>query len=128
MSECFAGEVTFLDCDDVAEWMGGGSDEAGFVQVMEGHSPDVARMHALMGAHADEVHTARPEIIGGLMMDAGEGRWVDAIYLTSEDAARRGEQQEMPAAMRAEFEEGMRLMDDVSYFDLHHPTLVSARR
>jgi hypothetical protein len=82
-------------------------------------------MHALMSAHSDDVHRARPEIIGGLMMDAGDGRWVDAIYFTSEEAARRGEQQEMSEELRADMEQGMRLMGDVSYFDLHHPTLVS---
>lgn len=124
--KCFDGEVTFMNCRDAQPWLSGGSDDAGFVQIMAGRSEDVARMHALMSAHSDEVHEARPEIIGGLMMDAGGGKFVDAIYFTSEDAARRGERSEMPEDMRAEMEEGMRLMDEVAYFDLHHPMLVSA--
>jgi hypothetical protein len=130
-AQCFDGDVTFMDCRDVRPWMDGGSDSAGFVQIMEGRSSDaaaVARMHDYMSSHSDEVHQSRPEIIGGLMMDVGDGRWVDAIYFTSEDEARRGETAEMSEEMRAEMEEGMKLMGDVSYFDLHHPMLVSASR
>jgi hypothetical protein len=126
-AKCFDGEVVFMNCDGVQTWLDGGSDNAGFVQIMEGHSSDVASMHAMMNAHSDDVHRARPEIIGGLMMDAGDGRWVDAIYFTSEEAARRGEQQEMPDDVRAEMEESMRLRGEVAYFDLHHPQLVSAK-
>jgi hypothetical protein len=117
-----------MDCRDAQTWMSGGSDDAGFVQIMEGRSSDVARMHQLMSSHSDDVHQARPEIIGGLMMDVGDGRFVDAIYFTSEEEARRGEQAEMPEDMRAEMEEGMAMMGDVSYLDLHHPMLVSANR
>jgi hypothetical protein len=127
-AKCFDGEVTFMNCDGVQTWLDGGSDDAGFVQVMEGRSIDVAKMHEMMSSHADDVHRARPEIIGGLMMDAGDGRYVDAIYFTSEEEARRGEQQEMPEEMRAEMEEGMSLMGDVSYFDLHEPMLVTGRK
>ena len=34
----------------------------------------------------------------------------------------------MPDDLRADFEESMRLMGEVTYFDLHEPMLVSARR
>lgn len=123
--KCFDGEVQFLNCDEVEQWRAGGSDDAGFVQIMEGHCDDVARMHELMSRHPDELHQIRPEIIGGLMMDAGEGRFVDAFYFTSEDDAREGEKKDVPDEFRAEMEEGMRLMGEVTYLDLHQPTLVS---
>src|SRR5206468_384325 len=109
-AKCFDGEVIFMDCDGVQTWLAGGSDDAGFVQIMEGRSSDVARMHDLMSTHSDEVHESRPEIIGGLMMDAGEGRYVDAIYFTSEENARKGEAQDLPQEARAEMEEGFALM------------------
>ena len=128
-AKCFDGDVVFMNCDGVQTWLAGGSDDAGFVQIMEGHSSDVGRMHELMSRHDGEVHAARPEIIGGLMMDAGDGRWVDAIYFTSEDAARQGESMEMPAEMKADMDEAMALSDgEVMFLDLHHPALVSARR
>jgi hypothetical protein len=95
---------------------------------MEGRSPDPKRMHELMTEHSDEIHQARPEIIGGLMMEAGDGRWVDAIYFTSEEEARKGERMEIPEDVREHMEEGRQLMGEVAYFDLHDPMLVSARR
>src|SRR5207302_285085 len=47
-AKCFDGEVMFMDCDGVQTWLAGGSDDAGFVQIMEGRSSDVAQMHELM--------------------------------------------------------------------------------
>jgi hypothetical protein len=122
---CFDGEVQFLNCTEVQPWLDGGSDSAGFVQIMEGRSPDVVHMHELMNRHPDELHQARPDLIGGLLMDAGDGRYVDAFYFTSEDAAREGEKKDVPEELRAEMEEGMQLMGEVAYFDLHEPLLVS---
>jgi hypothetical protein len=123
--KCFDGEVGFLDCADARTVLAGGSDEAGFVQIMQGRSPDVGRMHELLGRHPEKLHAARPEIIGGLLMDAGEGRYVDAFYFTDEAAAREGEKAEPPAEIRAELEEGMALMGQATYLDLHEPMLLS---
>jgi hypothetical protein len=119
------GPAEFLDCDNVEVWLDGGSDDAGFVQIMRGRSDDVTRMHQLFNTHIDELREARPEIIGGLMLDAGDGRYVDAIYFKSEAAAREGEQKEPPEDVRADLDEGMRLMGEVTYFDLRDPILVS---
>jgi hypothetical protein len=121
----FDGSVDFLDCDDVTEFLDGGSDDAGFVQIMRGRSDDVARMHQLFNSHTDELRQARPEIIGGLMLSAGDGRYLDAIYFKSEAAAREGEQKEPPEDVRAELDEAMQLMGDVTYFDLKEPMLIS---
>jgi hypothetical protein len=125
MEQCFDGEVSFMDCTEVQPWMAGGSDDAHFVQIMEGRSSDVRRMHELLSQHPDELHQVRPEILGGLLMEAGQGRYVDAFYFTDEAAAREGEKKDVPDEFRAEMEEGMRLMGDVTYLDLHDPILVS---
>jgi hypothetical protein len=106
--------------------MDGGSDDAGFVQIMTGKSTDVTRMHDLMGGSEDDIRQGRPEIIGGLMLDAGNGYFVDAIYFTDEASARSGEQQEMPPEVAKRMEEGMGMMSDVTYLDLSDPILVSA--
>lgn len=121
----FDGEADFLDCDVAQTWLDGGSDDAGFVQIMRGTSSDVARMHELMSRHTDELREGRPEIIGGLLLDGGDGRWVDAIYFRSEEEARAGEKAEPPEHVKATMEEGMALAQDVSYFDLREPILVS---
>jgi len=125
---CFSGDVSFVDCAAVRTWLDGGSDDAGFVQIMEGHSPDAKRMHDLMSQAADGFHHTRPEIIGGLMCEADDGTYVDAIYFTSEADARDGEQRNIPDDLSSTFEEGMQLMGEISYLDLHHPMLTSAAR
>ena len=127
MEKCFDGTVQFLNCADVQQWLGGGSDEAGFVQIMEGVSPDVHRMHELMETHAERIRQTRPEIMGGLFADAGDGRYVEAVYFTSEVEARRAETMDMPEDLRDALAEETELMGDVAYFDLHEPVLVSAR-
>lgn len=128
MEPCYDGPITFLNCPDVQQWLDGGSDGAGFVQIMEGHSRDVARMHQLMMQAGGRIHEMRPEIIGGLMCGSGDGGYVDAIYFTSEAEARMHEKMEVPDDIRSLFEEEAALMGDVAYFDLREPMLVSARR
>jgi hypothetical protein len=123
--KCFDGEVTFLNCTNVQQMLAGGSDEAGFVQIMKGHSDDVARMHELFLRHSADLKQGRPEVIGGLFTELDDGGYVDVMYFESEAAAREGEQKEMPSEVRADVEEGMRLQGDVTYFDLHEPILIS---
>jgi hypothetical protein len=125
MEKCFDGDVTFFECDDAQTVLGGGSDDAHFVQVMEGRSDDVARMQQLMTRHEDQMHAARPEIIGGVLMDVGDGRYVQAFYFTSEEAAREGEKLELPDDVRADIEEGTALMGEVTFFDLRDPLMIS---
>jgi hypothetical protein len=128
MEACFAGPVSFTDCTDVHTWLAGGSDDAHFVQIMEGRSSDPKRMHELMERSGERIHEMRPEIIGGLMAEADDGRFVDAVYFTSEQEARQHESMPLPDDLRAQFDESMRLMGEVTYLDLHQPMLVSAKR
>lgn len=125
---CFDGPVTFMDCAEVSEWMGGGSDEAGFVQVMEGHTTDAHRMVDVMAEVGDRVHEMRPEIIGGTLCSDGEAGYVQAVYFTSEQDARLHEKMEIPDDLRSLFEEETELMGEVTYYDMREPVLVSARQ
>jgi hypothetical protein len=121
--KCFDGPVTFLDCPEVDVWMQGGSDQAGFVQVMEGHTADADRMRDLMQRYADDMHRLRPEIIGATVALHGDGAFVETVYFTSEAQARQGEATppppEMAQAMQGE------LMDNLTFLDLRQPWLVS---
>ncbi|MDT2009372.1 hypothetical protein FXW78_45940 [Rhodococcus opacus] len=125
--KCFAGPVRFLDCEDVSEFLAGGSDDARFVQIMEGHSSDVNRMRELMEQAGPQLHELRPEIIGGLMARHGD-EYVEAVYFTSEAQAREHEKLEIPDDLRSLFEEETRLAGEVTYRDLHEPMLVSGAR
>lgn len=107
---------------------GGGSDEAGFVQIMEGHTRDAGRMHELLTQGADRVHELRPEILGGTLATFGGDGYVEAVYFTSEAEARAAEEIEIPDDLRSLFEEESKLMGEVEYYDLHQPMLVSPPR
>ena len=120
------GEPTYIDLPDAELWLGGGSDDARFVQVMIGHSPDVDRL--LASSHevdTTQLREGRPEIIGGVQGKFGNDGYVFAVYFRSEDAARSGESQEPPEDIRPMLEERMRLMGEVKYYDLSSPMLIS---
>jgi hypothetical protein len=127
-AKCFDGEVTFLDCPDVSTWLAGGSDEAGFVQVMQGHTRDANRMRELLTQAGERIHELRPEIIGGTFSTYGDDGYVEAIYFTSEAEAREHEKMAIPDDLRSLFEEEQQLGGEVTYLDLHQPMLVSASR
>ena len=55
--------VEFHDCDDVTLMMDGGSDQAGFVQVIRGKVDDPARLKAML-ADTTMLHEMRPDILG----------------------------------------------------------------
>jgi hypothetical protein len=125
MQECFEGDVTFHDCDDVMLMLDGGSDEAGFVQVMQGRATDPEKFHRFNEQPMDALHEQRPDIIGGTIAMQPDGWFTETIFFRSEEAAREGERKEMPEDMRKMWEEEMSLMQDLTYKDLHHPWFAS---
>jgi hypothetical protein len=125
LESAFDGPAEFIDSEDVEEWLDGGSDDAGFVQVMIGKSPDVQALRSGGRDNVDRLREARPEIIGGYFAIHGEGGYVQTAYFSSENAAREGESGDPPEDLRAMIEERMRLMGEVSYYDLHQPILLS---
>ncbi len=71
MEPCFDGEVTFHESDDVEEMLGGGSDDAGFVQVMKATGLDRSVMAKVEQAMESAAPDARPELIGALRIWTG---------------------------------------------------------
>lgn len=121
--QCFDGPVDFHDSDDVTLLLDGGSDDAGFVQVIRGKVDDPARFRELMGGEAEALHEARPEILGGTLAIEPDGTFTEVVAFTDEESARRGEAQAMPDDMRAEWE---RIVHDLSFHDLREPWFASA--
>jgi hypothetical protein len=125
----FDGDVTFMDFSDVSEWLQGGSDDAGFVQVMEGQSRDPRRMRELMERYGEEIHKMRPEIIGATFaLHGDDGSYVETVYFTDEAQAREHERMELPPDLAEMMSEEQSLSGDVSYLDLRQPWMASARR
>lgn len=125
-SRCFDGEVTFHDCDDPVVMLDGGSDDAGFVQVIEGRLEDPGRFREWMSQPMDMLHEARPEIIGATIAIDDDGWFTETVAFRSEAEARAGESAPMPADVQAEWEQEMSHVRDMGYLDLHHPWFASA--
>ncbi|NUR06903.1 MAG: hypothetical protein HOQ22_06655 [Nocardioidaceae bacterium] len=115
------GPAEFHDCADVTLMMDGGSDDAGFVQVIRGKVDDAATLKAMM-TDTEALHQMRPDIIGGTLAIEEDGTFTETIAFTDEESARKGEQMEMPADVRRAMEAAMH---DVSYLDLHRPWFTS---
>jgi hypothetical protein len=127
MAACFDGEATFHDCDDVMMMLDGGSDNAGFVQVIQGRLTDAGKFHELMDNQPmDMLHRERPDIIGGTIAIDKDGFFTQTVAFRTEAEAREGERREMPADMRERMAAMGSVESDVSYHDLHHPWFSTA--
>jgi hypothetical protein len=123
MRGLFDGPVEFHDCSDVTLMLAGGSDDAGFVQVIRGKVDDPSALKAMM-THAEMLHEMRPEILGGTLAIEDDGTFTETVAFTDEASARKGETTDMPSDVRETLESAMH---DVTYADLHHPWFETAR-
>ena len=102
--------------------MGGGSDDAGFVQVMKSTGVDRQKLEAADAA-MEPYASARPDLLGGIRIWTGPDRCVDVAYFTNEAEARQGEQAEMPAELQALMADMGAAMGETEYLDLVEPHL-----
>lgn len=120
-AKLFDGPVEFHDCRDAMLMMDGGSDEAGFVQIIRGKVDDPARMKTMIEQSTNMLHEARPEILGATIAIEDDGTFTETVAFTDEAAARAGEQKEMTAEARDMMAQWEQSMHDMSFMDLHHP-------
>lgn len=116
------GPVEFHDCPDVTLMMGGGSDDAGFVQIIRGKVEDPTMLKSMM-SDTTLLHEARPEILGATLAIEEDGTFTETVAFTDEKSARSGEQMEMPQDIRESLDA---IMQDATFLDLHHPWFASA--
>jgi hypothetical protein len=126
-AKLFAGDVTFHDCTEVHQFGAGGSDEAGFVQIMQGRYTDPPRAMELMRGSDEGLSRLRPDVIGGMLCMHGDGGFTTAVYFTSEAEARMGEKKEPPPDLKALMDEEMSITEDLRFFDLKEPLLYSRK-
>jgi hypothetical protein len=119
-SKAFGDDVTFHNCTEVESILGGGNNAAGFVQVLQGRTNNQEQMRATGREIQDQLHAVRPDILGVVVAFHGDGGFTQAIYFSSEEAARAGEK-----AMQDKPELGDRLRatieGDLTFFDLKEP-------
>ena len=73
----------------------GGSDDAGFVQVMEGRVTDrVPRREMVQDDGGGRPADARTDVLGGQSVLHRDDRFTTVVYFVDEAAAREGERQE----------------------------------
>lgn len=125
--KCFDGPVTFQDCPDVEVVSGGGSDEAGFVQVITGMAKDVGRVKQVVKSFESYIGEARPDIIGNYVAMQPDGGFTEVAYFTSEAEARANEQKPMPAEVKNLYDQWTGLLDGMQFIDVKQPWLYSPR-
>ena|SRR6266536_182064 len=124
-AKSLSGEVSFRDSVQADAFLGGGSDGAGFVQVVQGQATDAERLRRAEAELVKALPTGRPDIIGGTVAWHDGGGFTETVYFTSEEDARQGERSEPPAEVRHLLDEWTALATDLRYFDLHEPWLSS---
>ncbi|MEA2460124.1 MAG: hypothetical protein QOH90_301 [Actinomycetota bacterium] len=117
----------FHNCTEVDE-QGGGSDDAGFVQVIQGKTKDVARSRQIDAGIEESMKGLRPDVIGSITAWHPEnGRFTNVIYFTSESEARAKEKEmEKEPRFQEIMNEMMELSDgEPKFLDLPEPWLSS---
>ena len=121
--KCFDGPVSFTDSEDAEEFLAGGSNDAGFVQVMKSSGVDRAVVNDLDQQFAKHAAAWRPDLIGGVRIWTGETSAVDVNYFTSEAEARQNENKEPPAELAAAMAQFAEVMANTEFLDLREPWL-----
>lgn len=116
----------FAETTDMFTLLGGGKDDAGFVQVMLGRVTDAdafRKIHSRLGEFEAVMSKARPDVIGEMVAVHPDGTYCDVVYFTSEAAAREGEANWENASGEAKqlLDELMATITVDDYLDLRKP-------
>jgi hypothetical protein len=114
----------FHDCNLVDLMDEGGSDSAGFVQVIQGKTTDVEKSRELDRTAEAQMKDVRSDVIGGITAYHPEnGRFTSSIYFTSEAEARANEKEMMSSPeVEAFMKEWEALSDgEPKYLDITEP-------
>lgn len=123
MSACYDGDVAFTESEDVESFLAGGSDDAGFVQVMKSSAIDRAVVARMDAAFESVAATLRPDVIGGARAWTGPTSAYDVTYFTSEAAAREGEAKDFPPEFAELMDDFQAVVASTEFFDLRDPWL-----
>jgi hypothetical protein len=120
-AKAYDGEPTFIDCTDVDTMFGGGSNDAGFVQVIQGRAKDEKAMRKDITSMEPGLREARPDILGMTIAWHGDGGFTQAVYFRSEAETRKAETATENDEMRQRYQN---MFDGPpTFFDLRTPLL-----
>ena len=121
----FDGGVSFHDCAEVYVIGRGGSDAAGFVQLMQGRYTQPEKAVELLQRLDEPLRELRPDVLGGVLCLHGDGGYTTVMYFTSEAEARAGEQKQASPEVQAALDEEAAITKDLAFYDLPDPWLYS---
>ena len=120
-AKAFGGPPDFIESSDIDVLFGGGSDDAGFVQIMKGKAKDMAAFRKWGKDHEGDLRQIRPDLIGGIDIYQPDGSFVSVAYFTSEAEARKNERAMGENPMMGEY---MSHMDgEIEFLDLTKPDI-----
>ena len=124
-SQHLDGEASFFESSGVTIGGKGGSDSAGFVQLMHGKVNDLEKAKEMDARMEKEMPQRRPDVIGNLTAYKEDGSFYSALYFTSLEEARQGEKEmtENPPPEMAEW--GQLIDGEMTFHDLEEPWLAS---
>jgi uncharacterized membrane protein YccC len=118
--------VALHDAPKVHIYRDGGSDQAGFVQVIQGHTDDMERMVSL-GRDQELQAGESPHVLGMTLAEHADrpGDFTQTVYFTSEQDARRLEQEPSAETGEPARTQLRDLMTNLRYFNLREPQMLS---
>jgi hypothetical protein len=122
-AKLFDGEPSFRESTDITTTFDGGSDDAGFVQIMEGSVTDRVKAEAMETPELlEQLRAARPDLLGGVRVWFADGSFVEAAYFTSEEDARKGE---ASSEFTGPGEDFAAVYGEMTFTDLRDPLLIT---
>ncbi|MEA2498931.1 MAG: hypothetical protein QOH26_1336 [Actinomycetota bacterium] len=113
---------TFVDSTEVDEFLGGGSNDAGFVQVMQGSVSDKEKAKEMGQQMEPMLRENRPDVLGGMVVwHPGGSEFTQVMYFKSEAEARERESASDNSGPPEEFG---KLFSNMTYIDLKEPELI----
>jgi hypothetical protein len=120
LKKAFEGEPEFLESEDVDLYLQGGSDDAGFVQIMEGtakNKDDFKEQTATLNA---DLGKTRPDLLGSTRIWLQGGHVIIVAYFKSEAEARKKEAEPVSANVGRP---GSGLLEgEITFYDLKTPS------
>ena len=118
--KAFGGAPTFRESSDTELLFDGGSNDAKFVQVMQGKVKDPAKFRAWGKEHEGRLKEIRPDLLGGVDLWFGN-EFTSVAYFTSEAEARKNEKAMGEDPMMAEYMGHM--AGEMKFLDLTDPDI-----
>jgi hypothetical protein len=118
----YEGTPTFSNCTDADLLFGGGSNDAGFVQVIQGRAKDRDATRSFMQEGENQLRAARPDILGIVVAWHGDSNdFTQVVYFKSEAETRDLENATEGDEMRQQFQD---MFDGPpTFYDLTAPVL-----